>query len=617
MNYLRFLFIVALISSPSPAQDSFSHKIQEILDRGGGQGAAISVVNRERILWQGGVGLADVSHARPVSDTTVFQVASVSKIMTGLALSYLHHEGRVNLDAPIDPYLDGIVFRNPFKNVTKVTIRHLLEHTTGLQEIIPRWYDNEDKPYRSVKYMIKNYIGPITIRWQPGQKTVYSNYNYILANHIIEEVTKQPFDKFIAELLFKPLGMNDTSFRLRQVSIDKLASAYRFPPLTEIEPVEGVYRLAAGMLSTAKDLGIFLQFLLNNGRKKGRQILPKKVLKVEYPHTSIASQLGLRLGHGAGAKTRQSSGFILTGHNGIIDGFIGMMFYNRSHNLGFAALLNAHLIPQSPSTTDIRNLILENFFSNKTFKPTQTASVAVQDLQDYEGFYRFTNPRFKQTEFIDKLTENIIVRHHNEQLTVEKVFGKQKKLVAIDKHLFRRSHELRASHVFGINQRGKAFLVTNSNAYYERSSFVYFLFQLIILALGLTALIVHPFLALFFKTFRQMRSSWFLFAGSLCFFMMLTSILPMRVSKDVLTLNPFTASVFFFSIGFYLCVTIACIIASFEVFGYLGKVSILKIPVWAKIWTTITSFLCFIFGTYLLWYGIIGIQSWNNGTSIF
>ena len=166
-------------------------------------GAAVSVVKDGKLFFAKGYGYADFENGIPVDpEQTVFRIGSVGKLFTWTAVMQLVEQGKLDLDADINTYLD---FRIPETYPQPITLKHLMTHTSGFEE---RWLDSvvsdasELVPAREwlVSYM------PARVR-PPGEGAGYSNYNAMLAGYIVARVSGQPYDQYIQEHIFDPLGM--------------------------------------------------------------------------------------------------------------------------------------------------------------------------------------------------------------------------------------------------------------------------------------------------------------------------------------------------------------------------------------------------------------------------
>ena len=179
------------------------------LRRGDIAGAVVVVVKDGQVLLQKGYGYADVAAKKPVDpETTLFRPGSVSKLYTWTALMQLVEAGKVDLDADVNTYLD---FKIPPYQGKPITVRNLMTHTTGFEEVIKNLLITDPKALPELGPYLGTHI-PDRI-FAPGEVPAYSNYGAALAGYIIQRVSGQPFDDYIEQHIFAPLGMTHATFR--------------------------------------------------------------------------------------------------------------------------------------------------------------------------------------------------------------------------------------------------------------------------------------------------------------------------------------------------------------------------------------------------------------------
>ena len=178
------------------------------LGRGDIAGAVVVIVKDGQVLTQRGFGYADVAARRPVDPaTTMFRPGSTSKLFTWTAVMQQVEAGRINLDADVNQYLD---FKIPAYNGKPITMRQIMTHTAGFEEIIKGLILMDQKP-DSLGSVLKARI-PERI-FEPGTTPAYSNYATALAGYVVERVSGVPFDDYIERNIFQRLGMTHSTFR--------------------------------------------------------------------------------------------------------------------------------------------------------------------------------------------------------------------------------------------------------------------------------------------------------------------------------------------------------------------------------------------------------------------
>ncbi len=226
-------------------------------------GAVVVVVRDGQVLTQRGFGFADVESRRPVDpETTLFRPGSVSKLFTWTAVMQLVEQGRIDLDADVNTYLD---FAIPPRDGQPVTMRHIMTHTAGFEEQIKNIIGYTPERVPTYQELLKAWV-PERV-FAPGTTPAYSNYATSLAGYIVERVSGEPFNAYVERHIFAPLGMANSSFAqpLPERMRPMLATGYQRAS-GETVPFEYVGPAPAGALSsTGADMARFMIAHLNQG----------------------------------------------------------------------------------------------------------------------------------------------------------------------------------------------------------------------------------------------------------------------------------------------------------------------------------------------------------------
>ncbi|HEX2205985.1 MAG TPA: serine hydrolase [Longimicrobium sp.] len=253
---------------------------------------AIAVGRHGRLVHLRGYGHLDWAAGSPeVTDSTLFDLASVTKVVaTTTAAMVLEEEGRLHLDQRVAWYLPGLT--DPTKQT--ITVRQVLTHRGGFEAFAPLF-----RTFRGREQYLEQ-IDARPLKSAPGTETVYSDWDLILAQLVIERVTGQPLDTFVHQRVFAPLGMRDTGYRpdasLRpRIAATEVDSArggliwgeVHDPNAWAIGGVAG----HAGLFGSARDLAVFAQALLNGGEYGGARIArPQTVARWTSPQGAGSSR---------------------------------------------------------------------------------------------------------------------------------------------------------------------------------------------------------------------------------------------------------------------------------------------------------------------------------------
>ena len=241
-------------------------------------GAVVVVVKDGQVLLQKGYGYADLAKRTPVDpDKTLFRPGSVSKLFTWTAVMQLVEQGKLDLDADVNQYLD---FKMPHRDGKPVTLRQVMTHTTGLEEqirgLITARPDEITPLGEALKHWVPERIHPA------GATPAYSNYATALAGYVVERVSGETFDDYIDGHIFKPLGMTRSSFRqpLPAPLLEGMSKGYAKASEGEAKPYEFISLAPAGSLAaTGPDMARFMIAHLQGGAYGDARILSAETAK--------------------------------------------------------------------------------------------------------------------------------------------------------------------------------------------------------------------------------------------------------------------------------------------------------------------------------------------------
>ena len=257
-----------------PDFDSVDKYIQGEMKEIGIPGLALAIVHDDQIVHQKGFGIADPS-GHPVTPQILFNIASVSKAFTALAVLQLAEAGKMELDAPVQKYLP--YFRVVDLNASsQITVRDLLNHVSGIPEAAGNDYSERDDTSDFALEKRVRALSAIQLDRPVGSSFEYSNANYDTLGLIVQTVSGQPYEMYVQQNIFTPLEMNN-SFSSRDEALQHgLATGYRMwfgIPRPYIEPAPRFHRPSGNQISSAEDLAHLLIAYLNSGQYQDASVL--------------------------------------------------------------------------------------------------------------------------------------------------------------------------------------------------------------------------------------------------------------------------------------------------------------------------------------------------------
>jgi CubicO group peptidase (beta-lactamase class C family) len=354
------------------------------LERSDVAGATVLVMKDGKELLRKSYGFADVTKKKPVdSETTMFRLASISKLFTWISVMQLMEQGKLDLDADVNTYLDFQIapaFGKP------ITLRNLMTHTGGFEEEVRDILLTDPKkaiPLR--QYLIENQPHRI---FPPGEVPAYSNYGVGLGGYIVQRASGEPFEQYVAEHIFQPLGMKHSSFDqpLAEGLSPFASDGYRSD--TE-KPAVGFEIFspapAGGVSSTASDMGRFALALLNGGELEGRSILKPETLQAMWTKQFVASPALPPMCMGFYQTWRNGLHFI--GHDGDLIAFHSMFLVEPKENLVLFISYNS-AGSANKTRAEIVTSFADRYYPSSQKPDFQT--IPLEELKAIEGAYEAT-----------------------------------------------------------------------------------------------------------------------------------------------------------------------------------------------------------------------------------
>lgn len=352
-------------------------------------GAAVLVVQNDKVLLRKGYGIAEMSRKVPITPEMVFRIGSITKQFTSTAILKLVEEGKISLQDDLSKYLPGFKIPHP------VTIEQLLNHTSGIKSYtsVPERMSTEAKKTKVSVAEMMGYIQSYPIDFAPGEKWLYNNSGYFLLGAVIEKVTGKTYNDYISQTFFKPLKMT-ASYPDDSKPIAKQAAGYAkgsgdaFVLADYVHP--SIPYSAGSIFSTVDDLWKW------NRAVFGYKLVKKELLEKAWEPTKTTN--GSVESYGYGWQLGKVGEAKAIGHGGGIDGFLSFEVYVPEKEIYVALLSNNTAInPQ-----DIAYTLAEEVAGINKNNP-QAIALTPEAGDQYVGVYK-----------IDDNQERVITRNGNQ-----------------------------------------------------------------------------------------------------------------------------------------------------------------------------------------------------------
>lgn len=363
-------------------------------------GVSIAVIQNYEIVWARGYGWADEKEQRPVTVNTLFQAASISKSINSMGILKLPQDKKLDLNADINQYLTSWKF--PYSaDSKKITTFNLLTHTGGISNSAPQYIFKDTIP--TLIQALNGEATPSRFVWseveparsisEPDVVYAYSNNGIGITQLMVSDITKKPYEQYISEEIFQPLGMIHSCYTDDAIKSQKqvLATGYlngvEIPGKHVIIPIMA----AGGLWTTPSDLGKFIIELQLSHAGKSQKVLSREFARrmlTPYLENTVAPGAFLTEVHPPG------HGEKYFGHGGTMPGFHSQYYGSMEGGNGVAVMVNSG--SSSVFIQEIINSVATVYKWEGFYQPIHKKAVTIPDsiLQSYAGFYTAGENRF-------------------------------------------------------------------------------------------------------------------------------------------------------------------------------------------------------------------------------
>ncbi len=319
-------------------------------------GAIIGIIIDGELVWVKTAGVKDPESKAPVTQDTVFRIASMTKSFTAMAILKLRDEGRLSLDDPAARFVPALeMLAYPTKDSPAITIRHLLTHSEGFPEDNP-WGDRQLA--QTNETMDAWMRAGIPFSNAPGTAYEYSNYGFAILGRIVEKASGRPYADYVRDEILRPLGMNSSTFEAAENPRERIALGSRWEDekwKPEMPLAHGSFGAMGGLWTSARDLSRYVAFLMSafppRDANDTRPIKRSSAREMQQAwrgqgasafRTSVDAGLQLSASsYGYGLGVSQDCRFShVVGHGGGLPGYGSLMRWLPEHGVGMIAMSN-------------------------------------------------------------------------------------------------------------------------------------------------------------------------------------------------------------------------------------------------------------------------------------
>ena len=408
-------------------------------------GAAVSVVKDGKLFFAKGYGYADLENKIPVDpEKTIFRIGSVGKTFTWTAVMQLVEQGKLDLGADINTYLD---FHIPDTYPQPITLKHLMTHTSGIED---RWLESlvsdTSELVSQREWLIANFPGRVR---PPGEAAGYSNYNAMLAGYIVARVSGEPYDQYIQKHIFDPLGMVHSTVQLQMPedlrpfsskSYTYVDGAFQPFPDYLIQPAV----LPSGFhQASVTDMARFMIARLENGRYSDADIPEVRILEEATARQMLSAlytpDARLR-GTAYGLFDFSDNGQWTLGHEGYAPVMESQLLLLPDHHLGIFVVYNSLGARDGGLTTQhigFQRAFFDHYYPAPAVTPLQPQAGFAERAERFAGFYREANSHSTTPEKVMSLFGALEVVNPGDGTLLVPIAGLELRFVEVEPLYFR------------------------------------------------------------------------------------------------------------------------------------------------------------------------------------
>ena len=395
LTIFAFAILIQLVSySQSSNLDSLKNELSNYIEQNiktfKTAGLSIALVDDQKVLWSEGFGYSDLDKQTPVTANTVFRIASVSKLFTGIAIMQLIEKKLIGLDNPITDYIPEFSIKSHENNTPIITIRHLMTHSSGLpSDIMKDFYAENPIPFQDIVTILKDEY----LCFEPGKYNQYSNVGITLLGCIIERVSKMSFSDYMQQNVFDKMNMKNSAFGLTS-EMEKLYTKsylnlkeFKEPKLRDIP--------AGFMHSNVIDLANFAKTIFNDGAFEQNQVISSEILKMMITQQNLSNPYDMSNHQALIWSLYPPEKWAFAGglleHNGSTETFHAQFATLPKYKIGVIILTNSEsgIYFRNELTDKSLNALLKYKagIQPKKITPATEIELPYDKYKDYSGYY--------------------------------------------------------------------------------------------------------------------------------------------------------------------------------------------------------------------------------------
>jgi len=374
--------------------------VAEIVAENDVPAVGIALVDETGPIWVDSIGKANLENDIDADEYSMFRIGSTSKMFVSLSVLKLIEEGRLSLDDKLSDLTPDIAFENQWEETDPVRLVHLLEHTTGWDDIHLPDYAHSVYPPVSLKEALDFHPHSRVSRWKPGTRSSYCNSGPAIAAYIVEKVTGQDYEQYVDENFFAPMDMETITHQLSDDVREKGVTSYANG--NQPQEYEHISMRPSGSINASpRDMAKFLQFYINRGAVDGEQLISQESLaRMETVESTDAARVGQEAGYGLSNYQTSHKHWVFRAHSGGVTGGISDLAYFPEARVGYTVMINSD---DGRSFIRIRELLMDFVTRNLEASDITATMDVTAEHRTVEGLYHSINSRPQLIYFLDRV----------------------------------------------------------------------------------------------------------------------------------------------------------------------------------------------------------------------
>ncbi|MBL4679578.1 MAG: beta-lactamase family protein [Pseudomonadales bacterium] len=466
-SLITLLFISNYATSST--SNVLEHQISKTLQDEQLVGIVWSTISGDSISV-GSEGFSNKAQSSVMAESQKIHVGSVTKTVLALGVMRLITQGKLSLDTNVEKLLPQLSFDNSWRNSNAVTVKNLLEHTAGLDNI-RMWQflstiPTADTPLQNI--FPSNNENILKIRTEPGTQYSYSNMGYALLAMVIEAVIRVRYEDYLDETLLKPLGMQDSTFKfVSQEGIyadSALAMGYFENSVAQVA-LPGYLRPAGQFTTTAPDMAKLMKLILNEGILNGKAFISLGLInRLGYPQGTDANNVGLDIGHGLALAIRDRHNVLGMCQPGETFGFRAYICLFPEDKKAFFYAINTD--SESANYEQFNSLFIQALSIKES--SIEQPEPQVMDIEKLQGVYLPSPNNMAEFEWIDLVFNFKWLVVEDNKVIMKSLQANDRKLIPLNKYLLRATDRNKASHGIIIDENQNVFISDGLNTFQKQ-----------------------------------------------------------------------------------------------------------------------------------------------------